>query len=82
MARSNEFTHGGSVGKNLALLLRALLNSISFALLWFGMSQWGTAAPLFKLPSLVAPVCTLSGAALTVLCLVLNLIVPLSRRVK
>ena len=33
MARSNEFTHGGSVGKNLVLLLRALLNLISFAAL-------------------------------------------------
>lgn len=82
MARSNEFTHGGSVGKNLVLLLRALLNLISFAALWFGLSQWGADTVLFGLPAFVPTLCTFGGAGLCVLCLIVNLIGPFAHRVK
>lgn len=82
MARSNEFTHGGSVGKNLGLLLRAIANVIAFALLFFGISQLGAAAVLFGLPSSLPLICTILGGVLTALFLYLNLFAPFAHRVK
>ena len=35
MARSNEFTHGGGIGKNIRPMLRALLNTLFFGAFWF-----------------------------------------------
>ncbi len=76
MARSNEYTHGGSAGKNIYLLLRALLNLIAFGALFFGLSP--VAAPL----GTVQTVIIIAGAVLLVLCLWLNLIGPFIHRKK
>ncbi len=76
MARSNEYTHGGSAGKNIYLLLRALLNLIAFGALFFGLSPM--AAALGAMQTVV----TIAGAALLVLCLWLNLIGPFIHRKK
>lgn len=76
MARSNEFTHGGGIGKNIGLMLRAILNLLSFGLLWFGLFQLGADEVLFELPEKIPLVCTIAGAALTLLFLVVNLITP------
>ena len=80
--KSGQFTHGGSNGKNMTLLLRALLNIISYALLWFGLAAWLPESPLIALPSPVPAVCTIAGAALTIVLLVLNLFKPYAVRVK
>lgn len=80
MARSNEFTHGGGVGKNIGLMLRAILNLLSFGLLWFGLFQLGADEVLFGLPDTVPLICTIAGAALTLLFLVVNLIAPWRHR--
>ena len=53
MARSNEFTHGGGIGKNIRLMLRALLNTLFFGAFWFGLAQLGTEQVLFGLPEFV-----------------------------
>lgn len=74
MARSNEYTHGGSAGKNIYLLLRALLNVIAFAALFFGLSPM--AADLGS----IATIITIAGAGLLVLCLWINLIAPFIHR--
>lgn len=74
MARSNEYTHGGSAGKNIYLLLRALLNVIAFAALFFGLSPM--AADLGS----IATIITIAGAVLLVLCLWINLIAPFIHR--
>jgi hypothetical protein len=76
MARSNEYTHGGSAGKNIYLLLRALLNIVAFAALFFGLSPMAQ-----KLDSL-ATVITIAGAVLLVICLWINLIAPFIHRKK
>lgn len=82
MARSNEFTHGGSVGKNIALMLRAILNILSYAVLWFGISQLGAEAVIFGLPTFLPLLCTIAGGALCVLFLYVNLFLPYAHRVK
>lgn len=80
MARSNEFTHGGGVGKNIGLMLRAILNLLSFGLLWFGLFQLGADEVLFGLPEKTPLICTVAGAALTLLFLFINLIAPWRHR--
>lgn len=82
MARSNEFTHGGSVGKNLWLLLRALVNVIAFAALWFGLSQLGAEKVMFGLPDFLPLVLTIAGGVLTVFFLYVNLFAPFAHRKK
>ena len=82
MAKSGQFTHGGSNGKNLSLLMRALGNIIAYALLWFGLATWLPESPLITLPTGIPMCCTIVGAALTVLLLVANLFSPYSHRVK
>lgn len=80
MARSNEFTHGGGIGKNIGLMLRAILNLLSFCLLWFGLLQLGAGEVLFGLPDTVPLTCTIAGATLTLLFLIVNLISPWRHR--
>ncbi len=75
MARSNEYTHGGSAGKNIYLLLRALLNIVAFGALFFGLSMTE------KLGS-IATVITIAGGVLLVICLWVNLIAPFIHRKK
>lgn len=70
MARDNNFTHGGSVGKNLWLLLRALLNVGAFFLLVFSI---GKKAEWYYI---------VASAALLLICIGLNLLIPLVRRKK
>lgn len=82
MARSGEFTHGGSDGKNLVLLLRAIPNIIAYALTWFGLGTWLPADPLVSLPEGIPMCCTIIGAVFTVFLLVVNLITPYTHRVK
>ena len=76
MARSNEYTHGGSAGKNIYLLLRALLNIVAFAALFFGLS------PMASSLGTAATIITIAGALLLVLCLWINLIAPFIHRKK
>ena len=76
MARSNEYTHGGSAGKNIYLLLRALLNIVAFAALFFGLS------PMAQSLGSLATVVTIAGGVLLVLCLWINLIAPFIHRKK
>lgn len=64
MKRNNEYTHGGSVGKNFVLLFRSLFNIASFAVLIWGIT-------MISLPLSTA------GAALTAVCLWANLIHPM-----
>jgi len=70
MARNNEFTHGGSVLKNLWLLLRAALNIFAFFLLFYSL---GTGAKWYYV---------VAAAALCVILLGVNLILPMVRRKK
>ncbi len=76
MARNNEYTHGGSAGKNIYLLLRSLLNIVAFAALFFGLS------PMAKEMGAVSTVITIAGAVLLVVCLWINLIAPYIHRKK
>ncbi len=76
MARSNEYTHGGSAGKNIWLLLRAVLNIVAFGALFFGLSP--IAAKLGTTATLIA----IAGAVLLVICLWVNLIAPFIHRKK
>ena len=76
MARSNEYTHGGSAGKNIYLLLRAILNIVAFAALFFGLSPMAAELGTF------ATVLTIAGAVLLVVCLWINLIAPVIHRKK
>ena len=62
--KSNGFTHGGSVSKNLRLLLRALLNILGFGLLWFGL--WAVTEG----DRLITPLSTALVAAGVILCAV------------
>lgn len=80
MPRSNDFTHGGSVGKNLVLLLRALLNIFSFGVFGYGASQFAlpTEGFVFGLNEL----CFYGGAVLCLFCLVVNLFAPFAHRGK
>ncbi len=75
MARSNEYTHGGSAGKNIVLLLRALLNIVSYAALFFGLCMMETLGT-------TAIVITVAGAILSVICLWVNLVTPFVNRKK
>ena len=70
MARSNDFTHGGSVGKNLVLLLRAIVNVIAFFALGYCIANGINIAV------------TLSSATLLVLCVWFNLVYPWIHRKK
>ena len=73
--KSKEYTHGGSAGKNIWLLLRAILNLVAFAALWGGFARMesGTAFSF---------ICLVAGGAGTVFCLFVNLIFPFLHRVK
>lgn len=82
MAHSSQFTHGGSVGKNLGLAFRALLNILSFGALWFGLIQWATDTVLFELPEKVPVMCIAVGGGLTLLLLFVNLFLPMAHRAK
>ena len=70
MARNNNFTHGGSVGKNIGLLLRALCNVFAFFLLFFSL---GKKAEWYYI---------VASAALCFILLGVNLLIPLARRKK
>ena len=70
MARNNEFTHGGSVLKNVWLMLRALLNIFAFFLLFFSL---GKGAEWYYI---------VASAALVLICLGINLFIPMARRKK
>lgn len=74
------FTHGGSVGKNLWLLIRALMNLASFSLLWFGIAQWNAEEVLFRLAHPVPEICACVGGGLCLLCVVFQLVGPLVNR--
>ena len=63
--RSNEYTHGGSAGKNVGLLLRALLNLIAFGAFWLGLLGMTTDAVTVPAPPLALAL-TLGGGALSV----------------
>ncbi len=76
MARSNEYTHGGSAGKNIYLLFRALLNIVAFGALFFGLS------PMSAELGTLAIVITIAGGVLLVICLWVNLIAPFIHRKK
>lgn len=82
MARSNEFTHGGGVGKNIGLMLRALLNILFFGALWFGLAQIGAGKVLFGLPEFVPALCTAAGGTGTLILLAVNLFLPFAHRAK
>ena len=73
--RSNEYTHGGSAGKNIGLLLRALLNLIAFGAFWVGLLGMTTDAVAVPAPPL-ALMLTLGGGVLCVLLLFVNLLGP------
>ncbi len=77
MARSNEYTHGGSAGKNMYLLLRALLNIIAFGALFFGLSPMAE-----KLGGNIALIITIAGAVLLGICFWSNLAAPFIHRKK
>lgn len=67
------YTHGGSAGKNLVLLIRAIINIIAFGVLWYGIANSG---------SDIALVCVIAGGILLAGCIWLNLISPFIHRVK
>ena len=68
--KSSEYTHGGSAGKNLGLLLRALFNLIAFAALWVGI--WMERNDMALALSFL-----IGGGALCVIGLIWNLIGPI-----
>lgn len=70
MARNNDFTHGGSVLKNIWLLLRALLNIFAFFLLFYSL---GTGAKWYYI---------VAAASLCVIFLGVNLLLPMVHRKK
>lgn len=80
MARSHEFTHGGSIGKNIGLLLRSFLNILSFGAFWFGLSQLDAEKIVFGLPEFVPTLCTAAGGIGTLILLAVNLFLPFSHR--
>ena len=73
--KSKNYTHGGSAGKNIWLLLRAIFNLFAFAALWVGLAQMesGTAFSF---------ICLVAGGAGVMICLFVNLIFPFLHRVK
>lgn len=71
---NHEFTHGGSVGKNLGLLLRGWGNMIAFIALWFGLITYEKYS--FSLWLIIG------GGALSLLFLFVNLILPYLHRKK
>ena len=71
MARSNEFTHGGGIGKNIRL-----------GAFWFGLAQLGTEKVLFGLPEFVPTLCTAAGGTGTLILLAVNLFLPFAHRAK
>lgn len=82
MARSHEFTHGGSIGKNIGLLLRSFLNILFFGALWFGLSQLGAEKVAFGLPEVIPTFCTAAGGIGTLILLFINLFLPFSHRAR
>lgn len=82
MARSHEFTHGGSVGKNLGLLFRSILNILAFGVLWAGLLQLASNEVLFGSPEDTPMICTIVGGGATVLLLFVNLFLPWAHRAK
>ena len=82
MARSNEFTHGGGIGKNIRLMLRALLNNLFFGAFWFGLAQLGAEKVLFGLPEFVPTLCTAAGGTGTLILLAVNLFLPFAHRAR
>ncbi|MCQ2436627.1 MAG: hypothetical protein MJ101_06965 [Clostridia bacterium] len=71
--RSNDYTHGGSAGKNLILLLRSLINIAGFTALWFGISQ-------LNVDKDIGTICTVAGGIITCFGLWFNLITPIIRK--
>lgn len=69
--KNKEYTHGGSAGKNLGLLLRALFNLIAFAALWAGIWMAGNDMPL-ALPLIIG------GGVLCVIGVIWNFIGPIA----
>ena len=76
MARSNEYTHGGSAGKNIYLLLRAILNTLAFAAFFVGIYM------ILTTPGTLATVVTVAGGLFLIACLWFNLIAPYVHRKK
>lgn len=76
MARSNEYTHGGSAGKNIYLLFRAILNTVAFAAFFFGVYM------ILTNPGALATVVTVAGGGMLVACIWFNLIAPYIHRKK
>ena len=75
MGRSNGFTHGGSVWKNLVFLFRALANILAFSALWYGLIRMAD-------EPMLGTICAVTGGVLCVILLVANLVLPFTRRVK
>ncbi|MBR6409863.1 MAG: hypothetical protein IKS35_00545 [Clostridia bacterium] len=75
MGQKSGYTHGGSAGKNFALLFRAVFNLIGVGLLGFGLSMWENPGDFasFPVPAIV-------GAAVCGIGLVINLIGPFLHR--
>lgn len=72
--RNNDYTHGGSAGKNLILLFRALANIVAFAAMWYGTATLES--------GVVSVICAFGGAALSAVLIYLNLISPFIHRAK
>lgn len=73
--RNGEYTHGGSAGKNMKLLSRALADIAAFAATWVGL--WMLCSG--KGNRIGLPL-TLVGAVVLGICLWTNLIVPMARK--
>ncbi|MBQ3927598.1 MAG: hypothetical protein II710_03025 [Clostridia bacterium] len=70
-----NYTHGGSAGKNMALLLRALFNLAGIVLLCIGCVEWNFgASPM--------PVIGWIGLGISAVGLIVNLILPFLHRTK
>ena len=71
-----KHSKGKFAGKNIYLFLRAILNIVAFAALFFGLSPMAAELGTF------ATVLTIAGAMLLVVCLWINLIAPFIHRKK
>ncbi|GEM_PF-4332909 len=76
----NEFTHGGSNGKNAGLLFRSLLNMLSFVATIVGV--WGLTTPrgAALLGDKIAIIVTVAGAVVLGICTWNNLVLPMARQ--
>lgn len=81
-ANSNEYTHGGSAGKNVGFLFRAILNTVSFAFLWFCVYLVTAPNPFILLSSTITTVLFGVACGLLVLLLCINLFGPFIHRKK